>query len=256
MSSIIHFLKNLFRVNESESQPILTMEEPLKEPKKESSVRYLRSGLKSVDSKDGKRREAETSKNKCSDKPTIRLRITKETLNDKKLFLPQTVAVQRLSPNRIRKYDRKFFHKYAKKLKEEQNLIKYSKIKQILTKKEAKIKKIVVPCESPKRMLLWTNPNPQSIPNTNHPVLRSHPSYLKHWTKYDERENSLMTSAEFCRNLNLISKKDLNRMNDRQLKTTFSLRNISKCDDFTTNDKNEVEVDPNFLLQNLDTHKV
>lgn len=226
----------------------------MEEPEPESVFRCLRSGPKSAVKSHYKGSEGR----KSTERPKLMLRITKEMLKDKKLFLPQTVNVQKLSPNKIRKYDKIFFQKYSKKLKEEQILMKYSKIKQILTKNELKVKRTAVPSvESPvKRMLLWTNPNPQSIPNTNYPVLRSHPNYLKHWAKYDERENSLMSSAEFCRNLDLISHKDLNRMSDKQLKTTFCLRNIAKCDDFSTNENNEVEVDPNFLLQSLDTQKV
>ncbi|XP_054166462.1 uncharacterized protein LOC128963940 [Oppia nitens] len=209
-----------------------------------------------------------------------RLKITKDMLRDPKLFANQSVDLHRLSPKVIKQYDRHSYRKYYKYFIKQKTFTKYQKMLNKFIKNSQQFGQPLTRLSiannrevdnsvtaaaatnnavnsSPKRMRLWVN-NTASSSNpdqhlrqqsSNYRTLRSHSNDLKHWTKCEERENSLMSSSEYNRYLNLISVKHVNRLDDKQVMNSFALRDIAKCDHYFADNCDQILV--NSLSQQL-----
>ncbi|CAG2164877.1 unnamed protein product, partial [Oppiella nova] len=197
-----------------------------------------------------------TQPNRRTTPSTRRLKISRQVLSDGKLWLQQSVRLCRLSPTVIRTYDKNSYKRYYKQFVEQKNFNKYSKLFHNFHTKPTTTSTAThstartttsattgATNESPKRMRLWDcpkSPTPQYLlPQNSFRTLRSHSQDLRQWTKCDERENSLMSISEYNRYLDLISVRQLNRLDAKQLNTQFGLRNIAKTDGYSMNPSNQ-----------------
>ena len=216
--------------------------------------RCLRSGLKPNFKSEPK------PKNKKCDKPLVeelakeRILCLKELYKDKKLWLKQKLVLRHLSPDVILKYDKQFYMKYSKRLHEENSLTQFTKIRQLLSKSQPnKDKSSTNVSQSPKRMQLWNCSSYQSKPSNDCHFLRPRVNGL---VRSADRETSIMTSPEFCRNLNLISSKDKRRMGDKQMQMSFPLRDIAKSCDYSVAQKKDIRINFENLVGNVSRRSV
>lgn len=162
-----------------------------------------------------------------------------KSINDKKIFSEQTVVLKRLSPQVIKKYDKNFYKKHSKQLKSQKGLNEYSKVKQNSQN-----------ChkwnESPQRMRLWQTISPLNV-STSYALTRNN-SQFNRSLNFDEPESSIMNSSQYCRYLNLISVKELNRKPFNELKSYFNIRNIAKSQNV---DKNDLLINDTILVNNM-----
>jgi hypothetical protein len=161
----------------------------------------------------------------------------RKSISDEKIFSEQTVLLKRLSPQIIQKYDKNFYKKHSKQLKSQKAFNQYSKVKQNSQKWN----------ESPQRMRLWQTISPLKV-STNYALTRNS-SQFNRSLNFDEPESSIMNSSQYCRYLNLISVKELNRKPFNELKPYFNIRNIAKSENVDKNQK--LLINDTILINNM-----
>jgi len=174
-----------------------------------------------------------------------KLIVKKSVFQDMKLFSKQTVILKRLNLNVINKYDKHFHKEYSQQLKAQNSLNQCSKPKHNFVKAN----------ESPQLMRLC--PTISLLKLSKNYSLNHHSCEVKLSFNFDEHESSLMSCSEYCRYLNLINVKEINRIPLQQLKCNFNIRNIGKTLSVKMNQPNNFLINgPQLVHNSLNNYQV
>jgi hypothetical protein len=168
-------------------------------------------------------------------------------LLDKKLRSQPIVVLKPLSPKLIQKFDIRYYTKYKQKLlsKGYTEARDHHKNGHVFKQKTA-VKRLP-------RMRLWCKSSDLIDYQNSLSLFETEPKQ----PEFDEPEVvSQVNSSDYLRYLNLIKHSELKRNSHDFLSTNFPLRRIDKCDNVLRNERNDIELKSNVIMNVIKCNQV